>query len=70
MGTDDVKIDPKLNVFLWSKGIRKVPKRVRLRMIRQPKEEEDEEHRLYTLVEHVPVKDNGYKGLLTKAIQI
>merc|ERR1719201_2777461 len=35
MGTDDVRIDSKLNKFLWSKGIKSVPSRVRVRLARK-----------------------------------
>jgi len=34
MGTEDVRIDTLLNKFLWSKGIRNVPHRVRVRLHR------------------------------------
>merc|ERR1719217_1739199 len=33
--TADVRVDTKLNKFLWSNGIRNVPKRVRIRMSRK-----------------------------------
>merc|ERR1711924_388836 len=31
MGTDDVRIDTALNKYVWSKGVRNVPYRVRVR---------------------------------------
>ena len=41
MTTSDVRIDTKLNKFLWSNGIRNIPKRVRVRMSRKRNEDED-----------------------------
>ena len=37
MGTEDVRIDTLLNKYLWSKGIRNVPHRVRVRLHRSVK---------------------------------
>merc|ERR1719274_440561 len=54
MQTTDVRVDTKLNKFLWSNGIRNVPKRVRIRMSRKRNEDEDAEEKMYTLVQHVP----------------
>ena len=34
MGTTDVRIDPKLNQTLWSRGIKSVPHRVRVKLER------------------------------------
>merc|ERR1711879_1078919 len=42
MGTEEVKIDTKLNQFVWSQGIRNVPRRVRIR-VKRVKDENDEE---------------------------
>merc|ERR1719159_2266981 len=41
MNTKDVRIDTKLNKFVWSCGVRNVPKRVRVRMSRKRNEDED-----------------------------
>merc|ERR1719213_19261 len=54
--TADVRVDTKLNKFLWSNGIRNVPKRVRIRMSRKRNEDEDATDKMYTLVQHVPVE--------------
>ena len=32
MGTRDVRIDNELNAFLWSRGVKDVPRRVRVRL--------------------------------------
>eukprot|EP01101_Sappina_pedata_P005666 TRINITY_DN264_c1_g1_i1.p1 TRINITY_DN264_c1_g1~~TRINITY_DN264_c1_g1_i1.p1 ORF type:complete len:149 (-),score=91.32 TRINITY_DN264_c1_g1_i1:120-566(-) len=61
MKTTDVRIDTKLNKFLWSNGIRNVPYRVRVRLSRKRSEDEDAKEQMYTLVSHVPV--TTYKGL-------
>uniref|UniRef100_A0A915DEJ8 Large ribosomal subunit protein eL31 n=1 Tax=Ditylenchus dipsaci TaxID=166011 RepID=A0A915DEJ8_9BILA len=55
MATPDVRIDTRLNQFLWSKGVRNVPFRVRVRLSRRRNDDEDSPHKLYTLVTHVPV---------------
>lgn len=39
--TSDVRIDSKLNKFLFSKGVRNVPTRVRVRLSRKRNEDEE-----------------------------
>ncbi|XP_013421033.1 60S ribosomal protein L31 [Lingula anatina] len=63
MGTPDVRIDTRLNKHIWSKGVRNVPYRVRVRLARKRNEDEDSPHKLYTLVTYVPVA--SFKGLST-----
>merc|ERR1711865_734604 len=63
MGTDDVRVDTKLNKFLWSQGIRAVPGRVRVRLARKRNDDEEAAEKLYTLCMHVPVEKFQYKGL-------
>eukprot|EP00967_Tisochrysis_lutea_P136564 scaffold243752_cov44-Tisochrysis_lutea.AAC.2 len=41
MGTDDVRLDTKLNKFLWSQGIKGVPGRVRVRLARKRNDDEE-----------------------------
>ena len=41
MGTKEVRIDTRLNKFIWNRGIRNVEKRVRVRMSRRRNEDED-----------------------------
>lgn len=67
MGTPDVRIDTKLNKFIWSKGIRNVPFRVRVRLSRKRNEDEDSPNKLYTLVTYVNVP--GFKGLQTENVE-
>ena len=66
MKTSDVRIDADLNKFLWSKGVRNVPDRVRVRMSRRRNEDEDSKEKLYTLVQHVPVE--SFKNLNTEIV--
>ncbi len=55
MGTRDVRVDVELNKFIWSKGIRSVPHRVRVRLARKRNEDEDSAEPMYTLVSYVKV---------------
>lgn len=66
MGTVDVRIDTRLNKFLWSQGIRNVPYRVRVRLSRKRNEDEDSPNKLYTLVTYVNVAT--FKGLQTENV--
>lgn len=57
MGTQDVRIDVKVNKFIWGNGIKNVPRRIRVRLTRKRNEDEDAKEKMYTLVSHVPVDD-------------
>lgn len=61
MGTSDVRVDTQLNKHVWSRGIRNVPFRIRVRLARKRNEDEDAPDQLYTLVTHVPV--DSFKGM-------
>merc|ERR1719386_628266 len=67
MQTSDVRIDTKLNKFLWSNGVRNTPVRVRVRMSRKRNDDEESENQMYTLVQHVPVE--SFKNLQTENVQ-
>jgi large subunit ribosomal protein L31e len=67
MGTKDVRIDSKLNKFIWSRGVKNVPNRVRVRLSRKRNEDEDAEEKLYTLAQLVEV--TTFKGLQTEVVQ-
>jgi len=67
MGTEDVRVDTLLNKFIWSKGIRNIPTRVRVRLHRKRNEDEEAAEKLYTHVTHVSVPT--YKGLITKNVK-
>uniref|UniRef100_A0A1B6H4N5 Large ribosomal subunit protein eL31 n=1 Tax=Cuerna arida TaxID=1464854 RepID=A0A1B6H4N5_9HEMI len=66
MGTQDVRIDTSLNKFLWSKGIKGVPFRVRVRLSRRRNDDEDSPNKLFTLVTYVNVA--SFKGLQTENV--
>lgn len=68
MGTPDVRVDTRLNKFIWSKGVRNVPYRVRVQLSRRRNEDEDSVHKLYTLVTHVQVA--SFKGLQTENVDV
>merc|ERR1711924_223831 len=68
MGTEDVRVDTKLNKFLWSQGIKAVPGRVRVRLARKRNDDEEAAEKLYTLCMHVPVEKFQYKGLQTQVV--
>ncbi|CAK9001588.1 60S ribosomal protein L31 [Durusdinium trenchii] len=67
MLTQDVRIDTKLNKFLWSNGVRNVPRRVRVRLSRKRNEDEDAKEKMFTLVQHVPVE--SFKNLQTETVK-
>ena len=68
MRTDDVRIDTKLNQFIWSSGIRNLPKKVRVRVTRKRNEDDNEKKsEWYSLVQHVDVED--FEGRLTEKVK-
>ncbi|XP_055854739.1 60S ribosomal protein L31 [Episyrphus balteatus] len=67
MGTNDVRIDTRLNKHIWSKGIRSTPFRVRVRLARRRNDDEDSPNKLFTLVTYVPVAT--FKGLQTENVE-
>ena len=60
MRTTDVRLDPKLNVALWKRGVQGVPYRMR-------NDEEDAKEKLFALVE--PVHVASVKGLHTTVVE-
>jgi large subunit ribosomal protein L31e len=67
MGTEDVRIDVRLNQHVWSKGVRYVPRRVRVRLSRRKNEDEEKGGDYYTLVEHVE-RVTSFKKLETTTV--
>ena len=53
MKTKDVRVDTDLNKFIWSKGIRNIPYRVRVRLSRRVNDDGADE-KLYTLASYEP----------------
>ena len=64
MGTPDVRIDTKLNQFIWNQGIRNPPTRIRVRLIRKKDDEDESGKGFYTHVQLIPIQD--FKGLRTE----
>mmetsp|Transcript_22121 Transcript_22121/g.49104 ORF Transcript_22121/g.49104 Transcript_22121/m.49104 type:complete len:121 (+) Transcript_22121:97-459(+) len=67
MGTRDVRIDTKLNKFIWSRGVRNTPTRVRVRLSRKRNDDEEAKEKMFTLVQHIPVE--SFKGLATENVR-
>merc|ERR1712007_368349 len=67
MGTEDVRLDPKLNVELWKRGIQGVPFRLRLRISRKRNEDENAKSTMFSYVESVNVPTA--KGLQTVVVE-
>ncbi|KAI8913270.1 ribosomal protein L31e-domain-containing protein [Gorgonomyces haynaldii] len=67
MGTKDVRLDPSLNQAVWSRGIKSVPHRIRVRLARKRNDDEDAEEKLYTFVSFVPT--TNFKGLVTQVVE-
>ena len=69
MKTSDVRIDPKLNQFVWNQGIRNLPRRVSVRISRQRNDEEGASNgEFYSLVQHVHIED--FTGRLTEKAKV
>ncbi|EDO07207.1 putative ribosomal protein L31 [Babesia bovis T2Bo] len=66
MKTKDVRIDTTLNRYIWSNGIRNLPRRVRVRVSRKRNDDDDAKEPMFTLVQHVPVED--FTGLQTEVV--
>ena len=64
MLTDDVRIDNSLNNFIWSQGIRNIPRRIRVRLSRKKNEEDESGNKFYTLAQYVNV--SSFKRLQTE----
>mmetsp|Transcript_28216 Transcript_28216/g.39697 ORF Transcript_28216/g.39697 Transcript_28216/m.39697 type:complete len:117 (+) Transcript_28216:81-431(+) len=67
MGTKDVRIDTRLNKYVWSTGIKNPPTRVRVRLSRKRNEDEEADEKLYTLAQLVEV--SSFKGLQTENVE-
>jgi len=66
LNTKDVRIDTDVNRYVWNKGIRNVPFRIRVKLSRRRSEEEDAKEQFYTLVEVEDV--DTFKGVTTKKV--
>eukprot|EP01060_Flectonema_neradi_P013624 TRINITY_DN2035_c0_g1_i1.p1 TRINITY_DN2035_c0_g1~~TRINITY_DN2035_c0_g1_i1.p1 ORF type:complete len:129 (+),score=21.42 TRINITY_DN2035_c0_g1_i1:60-446(+) len=68
MGTEDNRIEVRLNKAIWSKGIKGCPTRIRVRLERKRNEDEDAKYPLYTVASYVRLPRDGFKGLCTKVV--
>lgn len=68
MKTADVRIDPKLNQFIWNQGVRNLPRRVRVRISRKRTEDEGKGSEWYSLVQHINTED--FSGKLTEKAKV
>eukprot|EP00227_Mantoniella_beaufortii_P016433 CAMPEP_0197578302 /NCGR_PEP_ID=MMETSP1326-20131121/2577_1 /TAXON_ID=1155430 /ORGANISM="Genus nov. species nov., Strain RCC2288" /LENGTH=127 /DNA_ID=CAMNT_0043141471 /DNA_START=97 /DNA_END=477 /DNA_ORIENTATION=+ len=66
MKTSDVRVDASLNKYVWHKGIRNVPRRVRVRMERLRNEDEDAAETMYTVVKYIDVAVDTNTGKKVK----
>jgi large subunit ribosomal protein L31e len=64
MLTTDVRVDVDVNQYVWNKGIRNIPRRVRVRLVRKKNENEEKGEKFYTEVRLVKVK--SFKNLKTE----
>jgi large subunit ribosomal protein L31e len=67
MKTKEVRVDVELNKQLWAKGIRNVPRRVRVRISRKRNDDEDAAEEFVSVVEFVDVQ-GVFADLGTKKI--
>ena len=70
MKTKDNRIEATLNNFLWNRGVKGCPTRVRVQISRKVAESQEgkggKRKHLYSVISHVPTKT--FKGLLTKPV--
>ena len=64
MLTEDVRIDTDVNQYVWHKGIRNIPRRIRVRLTRKVDSEGEGRNKYYTHVGLVTV--DSFKGLVTE----
>ena len=68
MKTKDVRLSADLNKAVWSKGVKNVPARIRVRLSRKRNDDEEAEEKLYTLVEFV-AGVTSFKGLQNETVE-
>jgi len=66
MSTIDVRLDPKLNQEIWSRGVKSVPHRMRIKLERKRNDDEGAKEKLYTYASYIPVE--SFKGLQTTVV--
>merc|ERR1712072_46969 len=72
MGTEDVRVHPRLNKAVWGKGVKNVPHRIRVRCERRRNDDEDAKEKLYTIVTHIPLDTpapkKGFRNQITTVV--
>ncbi len=63
----DIRVDTRVNKYIWSKGIRNVPYRVRVKLSRRRNEDEEAAEKLYTYVQLQEVET--FKGLMNESVE-
>jgi len=69
MGTSVVRVHEQLNQKVWTKGVRNVPYRIRVKMTRKRNDDENAKEKMYTLVEWEQSAVD-LKGLKTEKAEI
>ena len=67
MNTKEVKIGVKLNQYVWSKGVKHVPTKVRVTITRKRNEDEEAKEDLFSYVEVVEV--DSFSALQTRVLE-
>jgi len=70
MGTKDVRLDPNCNRAIWQRGIKDVPRRLRLRLSRRRNDDESAKNKLYTFVTVLDSYNTpaSFRGLSTTVV--
>ena len=65
-----MKITHELNKAIWLNGIRNIPRRIRVRVIRKRNEDEDAAEKFFSVVDYVPtVVFCGLKTVNSEEVQ-
>ena len=67
MGTNDVRLDPKLNQEIWKLGVKDAPRRIRVRLERKRNDDEEAKEKLYTYATPV-LGITNFHGLQTLSL--
>ena len=67
MDTKDVRVDAQLNKAIWSRGIKAVAHRIRVRIERRRNDNQEAAEKFYSYVTFVPV--TSFKGLQNVTVE-
>ncbi|KAK2962684.1 putative 60S ribosomal protein L31 [Blattamonas nauphoetae] len=65
--TRDVRLDPEVNLYVWKKGIRNPPRRIRVRFERKLSEDEEAKDKYYVAVSYI--KTDNFHNLRPRRIE-